>query len=191
MQINAIDFIINDSEKISVELTQPLSKMYVCDQTYIVLWKNNERCILSFDSLYENMYVFRTLLSQALDYDLYLHPSIDTDIGFLYNQYLQDKPGLTYEKLEGRNYWVGNNYLIFNYHLAVWLYNETLTGAIILHITPIYPGNFVLEEDGPFEISYDEWLKDYRPFYTAVISREIAEQWIKKVQNIVATILEN
>ncbi len=167
--MNNITFILNEKEKLILNSPEPLSKIHCCHDAEIMFLHDNNKQLLSIDSIRENMSVFINLLTQALDNKLQLHPSISKDIGYLYNQELQGKPGLTYEKIEDNDYWVGDNYLLWTYNVVSWLYN-TKDGSIIFEITPIFLGLFSADTDAlENEFHYKEWLKTYKPY----ISKEI------------------
>lgn len=88
MSVHTLDFVINSSEKISIELKNSLPSLYTCGEASIVFWKDDVRYLLSFYSLYENMSMLKALLTKALENQLQLHPSIKDDIGYLFNQQL-------------------------------------------------------------------------------------------------------
>lgn len=192
MKKNNLEF-KTDSISIIIDLKKPINTLYCCEEVPIVLIHNKAKIILSNDSLKENMFSFNYLLAQAVNNKLSLHPSITQDIGLLFNEELQEKPGLFYEKIENQDYWIGNKYQLFNHLYAAWLFND-IKGNIILEITPIYPGNF-LSTSNPNEMesveSYETWIQHYQPYLTLTIPESIALQWLSQVKKIIKQIEAN
>ena len=89
--------------------------------------------------------------------------------------------------------WVGERYLVWStsckYNISTWLYikNE----KIILEITPDYPWTFVDPKSGENYITYDEFIKNYKPYVIREISREIAQQWLDKTAELIHIIEVN
>jgi len=191
MQVKTIEFLISDLETIIIELNDPLETLYYCDQISTFFVKNNIRYLLSVDSLYDDMYVFRNLLDSALINQLHLDPSIQHDIGYLFNEECEDRPGLTYEKLEGRDHWVGFKYLLWGSEFAAWLYNKQNSDEIVFQITPLYPEVFAPEEQVESITSYDEWITHYQSLFTAIIPKDIAHKWREEANKIVLQIEQN
>src|SRR6185295_2879963 len=127
------------------------------------------------DYLPDDIIAFRDLLSKGLKNELQLHPSITEDIGYLKNimekhnqqEFPDDKwtksSNLVYENDEYYSLWVGTQYLLWGHNdLKTWIYNDK-TGNIILEVTPLYPDLFT-EDKSTIKISYDVWIKSYKPF---------------------------
>ncbi len=173
-----IDFVLNDTSIMKISSHMLIEQLSCCDDVVMILLINNKDYLLSTNTLHNNMYVLKNALKKALENQLQLHPSIMQDIGYLYNQMLQFKPTnpvLVYEP----DYWVGLNNLLWNSELATWLYND-IDGNIILHITPLYPGNWtdIQFDDEANEIAYAKWIAQYKPFWTTTLSPTVAQIWL-------------
>src|SRR5690606_20521799 len=197
-------FTLNHSEKLIVELEEQLEKLPCYCFIPIVFFIQQQGYILSDSYLPDDMTYLRTFLTKGLNNELQLHPSITQNIGYLDNikvKYdheqaeLEDKneednwkpsPHLTYKE---ENYWVwvGSDYGIWRYNnLATWIYNDKQSN-IIFEITPRYP-NFFAEENEIQDITFNEWIKEYKPLLTRIISPEIAWQWIVQADKVIACI---
>jgi len=137
-----IDFVINKNALIKICLDINIKSLLCCQDTNIILLKNNKRYLLSFWPLRDNMNILKNMLKNTLQNQYQLHPSINEDIGFLYNQDLQDKGNLVYEyyaPTSENKSWVGDRYSLWNGDFATWLYNDSY-GNIILHLTSTFHG---------------------------------------------------
>jgi hypothetical protein len=129
-----------------------------------------------------------------------IHNSIQTSIGYIYNEYLQNtynKKGmytsnLVYKLQDGIESWIGNEYKLWGYGSIVsWLYNDA-NGSIIFEVTPVYPGGFGNpERKAKANVAYKEWLITYKPYYIGEISHATAQQWLKQAQAILNQIEKN
>ncbi|HEV2917412.1 MAG TPA: hypothetical protein VGW78_06740 [Candidatus Babeliales bacterium] len=64
-------------------------------------------------------------------------------------------------------------------------------GNIIFEITPHYKYHFCEPDETPSFISYEEWIKDYKPYLIRVVPRDIAHQWLNQAREILNAIDEN
>jgi hypothetical protein len=179
-------FKVNNELKIIMVVEEPLNEIDCCAEAPIYLIQDDKRIILSKDSVRENMQVLSNVLRLALNSALLLHESIKEDIGYLLNEEFQDKPGLTYKKLENRDHWVGFIHLLWSCDTATWIYNDK-DGRIIIEFTPVYGGHF--KDDYP--INYDQWLKNYKPYLITKISKETAKEWLIQAETILDLIENN
>src|SRR5580700_320092 len=129
MNTKNLIFKLNDTEKIVVELSECIEHLHCCYEAPVVLQQGDNRIFLVDDNISHHMYEINDLLKKALNNKLKIHKSITKDIGFLYNEEAQNKPGFVYKKLEGIDYWVGNRYGLFSPVLAKgnltsWIYND-------------------------------------------------------------------
>jgi hypothetical protein len=189
-------FKLNTKEAISFDFPNNIDAMYPCDEIVIRLFMPNENYILSIDCIRENMESLYYLLTEALDNKAKLDTSITKDIGYLWNEEMQDKPGLVYNQIEGMQYWVGLRNNIWSTPsnckpiLSSWLYND-LSGSIILEITPSYPWHTKDPEENEQFSSYDEWIKMYQPLLIRTISHSTAMNWKKQAKAILDQLNEN
>lgn len=203
-----INFKINDREKIVIQLEEPLEYVGFIYFVPIVFLQDDRVYLLSDGegrTLYSYMQDFEILLQMALDNKLRLHESLRPsdssvkDIGYFFNESRQDKPVVHAIEADGREgYWVGMNYMFAGQDCVAWVYNDD-NSDIIFKLTPRFPGNslawYLDETDSPEALEnskwYDEWIKTYKPILERKIPRDIAQQWLAKAQEIIATIQKN
>ena len=186
---------IDDEKKLVIESPEIFNNTLCCMEGTIKFIANNEEFLLSREPIYNDNERFRDALTLALyrNYQLnyQLHESINKDIGFLYNEKLQNKPGLVYEKDNDGNHWVGYHNLLWANDSAAWLYTDK-DGSIILEITPVYPGRYddILDNNNK-SIPYEIWIQTYKPYFIVKLSREIVEKWHFATNNLHRKIEEN
>jgi len=184
-----IDFNLNDSTIIRIASNIKIELLNCCEDITMYLLKNDKTYLLTISPLQEDIFILKSALKKALQNQFSLHPSINQDIGILWNQCLQCKPGLTYKKLEKRNSWVGLSYLLWGYgELATWIYNDA-DGNIVLHITPVYRNKWEDNEEDDDEeandLAYKEWMAtEYKPLLTTILSPDIAQAWLNQAEHI-------
>lgn len=189
-----ISFKLDLEEKISIHIDEEaFNSIGCCSISKVFFHQKNIKYKLFHDLTLFTLEKFSFFLEQALTSKLLLHESITQDIGYLWNQELQDKPGLTYQYKEGIKKWVGIDNHLWSTRskdtlkLASWLYNDN-NKNIIFEITPTYPW-YLCEENyarNKFQsyIPYEEWIKNYKPLLIRIIPREIAQQWLNQAQEI-------
>jgi hypothetical protein len=202
-----IIFKLNNDEKFIVELDNYLEKLPCYCFIPVVFFIKQQGYVLSDWGLPEVVQDMRNSLVKALKNELQLHESISRDIGYLENinfdhdnkqaeiadqrneDYWQPHPDLVYMQDGVFFFWVGSIYKIWGHHnLATWIYNDK-QGNIIFEITPRYPGLFA-EDKSVIKISFEEWMKTYKPFIVRIISPEVAHQWIEQADKVTTYIEE-
>jgi hypothetical protein len=191
-----INFILNNEEKLICDTYAQLNSLHCCSLGSI-FFKGKDTSYLVADANIEDMLEhFVKMFKNALSNKLGLHESIKLDIGYLWNEARQDKPGLFYPE-EGL--WVGwlVNHLWFSGKpdfLDSWLYSDH-EGNIIFEITPSYPWFYYDADEHPEKqpnyVPYEEWIKNYKPLVIKKIPRDVAEKWIEQADYIVKKIDEN
>lgn len=202
-----IVFKLNNDERFIIELDDYLEKLPCYCLIPVVFFLNQQGYVLSEWGLPEVVQDMRNNLVKALRNELQLHPSITRDIGYLENinfdhdnkqaeiaeerneDYWQPHTDLMYTQDGDFFSWVGNVYKIWGHdNLATWIYNDS-QGNIIFEITQRYPGLFA-EDKRSIHISFEEWMKTYKPFVVRIISPETAQQWIEQADKIITYIKE-
>lgn len=191
-----VSFILNSSESITIHITDTLEVLHPYSAVEVTFVSKTKRYILSVDSIVEVFKLFCHKLIYALDNKACLHSSIAEDIGYLWNEDLQEKPGLAYVTKENANYWIGLHYLLWSTPgfirplLDTWIYNNS-QGEIILEITPTYLWHFRDPKPDEEYISYDEWIKNYKPLLIRTIPREQAIMWQKQTKDVLEILEKN
>lgn len=166
---------------------------------YFIHEKNKQFCIgektagVFFDMLI-------TRLEKAINNKLYLEKSLMQDLGIMYNEYCHQLPNIDSKflmiptKSKETTYWIGLDYKVWSTYnttkppFSTWLYNDE-KGNIILKITKDYPWLFLPDDlDDPDFITYDHFMKNYTSFFTRIIPKDVAEQWLKQCKLLLQTI---
>ena len=144
------------------------------------------------DWVVEALGMLKALLTKAIDNRLILHDSIVNDIGYLWNEYLQDKKEHNFveKPLENSTYWVGQtHHLCESKKWDTWLYNKN--DAIYFEITPSYHWHFCKPQKNEKFVSYKKFVKKYKPLAIIKIDKKVAQRWLKIVSRLLATAQKN
>jgi hypothetical protein len=118
---------------------------------------------------------------------------IDKDLESLINKGLHEACRLVFlKKPNGEKDWIGELYLMWDSahgRPKTWLY--TRNGTIILEITPAYKWHFIEPEEGEQSITFEEFLKNYKPCAIREISKETAQEWLSKIDELLTIIEAN
>jgi len=195
--MNNIELNLNNTEKLNIELTLSLDQMHCCDYGFISFQNDNNSIMLYNDSLRPGMSVLEEVLMDVISGNYTLHSSIDKDIGYIWNIYLNSTSKKTSGLIFNNDgFWVGDRHLIwtnsgYDYPItATWLYNND-QGEIILEVTPSYKWHFLDPEPGDEFISYEDFMKSYQPILFRTISKEVAQEWLVQAQAILKQIENN
>jgi hypothetical protein len=196
MKQHEIVFSLNNEEKVIISLQEPLESVASCYEEYIFLLYNKTKLLLAEGPIYYNMQQFVTFLKSALNNELLLDESITSDVGYLLNEYHSDENGFViYNFPSGVLSWVGYKYHLWEatsdeLRLISWIYNNP-EGSIIFEVTPFYPYMYCDPEEEPNYVSYEEWIKTYKPYFIREISIAVAQEWLKQAEFILKTIENN
>ena len=187
-----ITFLLNDASRIIIPLKDPIEFLGPIYIEKIFLIFNKHKSLLSKTTIYHDMLRFSDLLKKALNHKLFLNPSIILDIGLHHNEYLYagvNNPTDPFINNDNNEDWNGYDYHLWSARnklvsLDTWIYNAP-DRSIIFEVTPVYPYLFSEPEEEPDYISYEEWIKTYKPYFIATLSRETAQQWIEQAEEII------
>lgn len=191
-------FQLNADLTIMIDLHEPLHYVDYSYQAEVYVAHNQHKYAMGRDTVYYTTKRLRNLLFNALSDTTQLHASINQDIGYLYNQELQGKPGLVYDQDNEYSSWVGYRYYLWGVDLIAWIYNDA-NQEIIFEITPAFPGEptyFYKDEPlSPAAVAnsawYEEWITNYKPLLKTTIPRSTAQQWLDQADAIVKCIDQN
>lgn len=187
-----ITFFIDNINKIIIPLKDPVEWMGPLYIEKILLVSDNKKILLSKTTIYHDMIYFAEHLRKGLKKELYLHPSIKKDIGYLHNEDVCNEANFpTCSLPNGGISWVGYLHHLWesNAHFDSWIYNAS-DGSIIFEVTQLYP-YLLSEPEEPNHIPYEEWIKTYKPYFITTLSRETAEQWLEQAERIIKIISDN
>jgi hypothetical protein len=198
MDGDIVYFRLNGQEYIEIKLPKKKEGLFRFDEVIITFndFSGHRYTIYGSDFIIGALLRFEGRLSKVLNCSLELDSSIDPrslsqDIGYLWNEDLQGKHYLVTEiGSNGTKRWIGLRYLVWSTPgstdptLSTWLYNWK--GKIYLEITPNYR-----YRKGKKHISYSEFIKNYRPLIMREIGREIAQEWLSKIDELLKIIEAN
>ena len=167
-----------------------------CSELQVYFINEQEQLQIGKDSAGELFEHFITYCKKSIDQKLQLHESLTKNLGFMENEYYHEFPHNKPEFFmisspSGQStYWIGSNYEMWsvsgnaNKYVNTWLYNNH-DHQIILEITPLYKWSFNEREpeDSDF-ITYDEFMKDYKPLIHRVIPRDVAIIWLDQAMKV-------
>jgi len=110
----------------------------------------------------------------------------------MWNEKFQGKSGFfMVPTISGKSsYWIGLNYEIWetsnntNPYVTTWMYNDS-EGNIIFEVTKFYKWSLREKEPEDLDfITYEEFIKDYKPLIHCIIPRDLAIEWLKQAMEI-------
>jgi len=190
-----IEFLLNSNDKIVIDLDESLDAIDCCYRLPIYLVHTNKKIIISKGTIYFDIDRLRCFLKKALKGEFKLHPSITENIGYIHNEYHQDESKFMKYKIGGILTWAGYKYRLWeafvdDKRFIIWMYNDH-NDDIIFEVTPFYPYLFCEPNDEENYIPYYEWIKDYKPYFVAKISKGTAQKWLDKATDIIEQIDSN
>lgn len=186
-----IAFVLDISEQIEIVYKGSLyDKESCCMQGRFYFKGKKLSVLLKNDFLYEGLVTFISMLKKAVVNELKLHNSLTEDLGYMWSKKLHGETDFVKNK---NGLWVGQLNLLWNTSCdnelvtTTWLYNDD-QGKIILKITPTYVWKFDDPVTGNDLKEHDNFLQNYQPILSRVISTQIAKQWLAKSQNLLEQI---
>lgn len=188
--INLNKFRISDSDYFELR-TDDLTLDQVYDCYLVDIWfvgNNGIEIRFGYEHAGEFCYTLQQKIPRLLKQQCVIDVVVSRDLGFLMNQ---DFQGL-YDQEYGFDeyYFLGNSHSRRRPYYSSWLYNDD-QGNIVFEICPKYPWNDEDEKDckHPDFISYDLFMKNYKPTVVCKIEPKYLQQWLEQV-NILAPIFE-
>lgn len=188
MKVFSNIFNLNKNQKIILDSDFPIEEVLPFDEV-IIKFSYEYSFILTEDCFEYLMNSFKGALNKSLKNQLQLPSFIDEDIGLLWNKELNNTKEWS---MSIKDQHIFNNteslgeYILFSTpgntdpSLATWIYNNK-NGDIVLEITPQYTGHFDDPKDGENFITYDEFIKNYKPLFITIISPSTAKKWIQQI----------
>lgn len=146
---------------------------------------SNNIVLYKSDFAIEGIRTLKIILEKAIKNKLEIHYSLkEKGIGYLCNEYFQDKTHLTRDKKNGNTFWVGLKYSLWSSKkYETWIYNEN--NKVVLEVTPTYSN----ENDN--EEKYVGFLNSYCTTAIEIIEKKVALQWIEKCNELLKTMEKN
>ena len=176
-----------------LKIILPTQHVNFFDTITIFLISNSEEITLYHGCASLALHDFFDRLQQILDNKLILHSSIKTDIGFLWNECLQNKLNDTFvfKFVEKISFWVGEDYLLWSmpHHIETWFYEKD--GKYYLEVTPLYPWHFVDPKVEHEFYSYETFIKKYQPIAVIEIQKKQLQIWFSHIQKMLEIMIIN
>lgn len=186
-----IIFKINKSTAFVLKSPQILSKSFRYDEICILLNQDNENKYI----LYEDFFIaglrdLDRVISNALLGKL-VYKENEPNIGFAWNEELAGKDLPVTIDAKGNKFWVGQKFILFDSPelLTTWLYEKNK--KFWIEITPVYPWHHRDPKKDENFITYEEFMKDYKPIALFEVSHETLKEWLKRVQELLVIVEAN
>jgi len=172
---------IASSKYLTLEFFGKIKDLYLFDEITITYHENRKKYVLyTKDFVIESLRTLEKMLMAAIDKQIAIHDSIKHDLGYLWSEYLENKTEYNFveKPLENSTCWVGlDNLLLSSRQYETWLYNKN--DNIYLEITPCYKWHHIKPKKNEKHISYNEFIKNYKPIAIVEIDKKIAQKWLK------------
>jgi hypothetical protein len=192
MEVGTIILKINNTDQIVVSLLTPLHLMGWNWLAPINFLHNNNLVPLAQHPLYFNILDMRDILLKAINNELNFSPTIVDNIGYFYSMHLKHLISSSSTDFKNEDH-IEECHLWEVYdnrkRYSTWIYNKN--SNIIFEITPQYPFLIYPNRSDPHHIPFKKWILNYKPYFTATLSHEIAQQWLDTAEYIIKTIDEN
>lgn len=156
-------------------------KLHMFDEVTVALTIKNKQYILKVDVLDFVTHKFKNLLYKTLNNPIQLPDNIEIgNLGFYYNaEYYNEN----YDNINFSNFWLWSGQ-----NIQTWLYNKN--NKIYLEISPSYPWLFSDEKEEKGYVTFDEFMKTYKPVALEEIDRAIAQEWLKQCDEILNSMIK-
>lgn len=164
-----LELLIPDAKDKFNYFNEITNELHMADQIFISFSHKEEKLIVGQDMIDMVLESFQEALAGALSNNLNIDIQPGT-VGHYYNMWVQhewpDRIPLGADVCR-------------HDEVMVWMYNHA--GKIYLEIFPRYPWLYVEQEEAEHDkdyVSFDEFIKNYKPIYVSEISQAIAKQWL-------------
>jgi hypothetical protein len=161
-----------------------------------VFFYQQDMCtLLTYDMLHEHCLLLTILCKKALRRENTLNEELMSDVGFLYNNVFYKSVHTNYKDLQTEKLCNDlSKYLLWSpilskNNMKTWMYNNG-NGQIILFIAPVYPFTFSSKRVKGY-ISYEEWIKTYKPFIKRIIPPDVVYKWIQQAEEVMVLMEKN
>lgn len=186
---NKVIFTINKQESIQVFFSSKVEDLVRFDDL-VAVYVQDSKCeyvIFSHDVAMQFVCGLDVALAKALSGERVLDISLQDNIGYLWNIYL-NKSAVTSTGCEIDD-WIGYKYLVWGTpSLDVWLYEKE--GKFFFEVTPVYMWHFRDPEPEEKEeyVTYKQFMKSYKSFVVTELSRETICEWLEQTKYLLALI---
>ena len=173
---------INEQDKINI-YGYETNGLHVFDEVEAEYIHNNKVIILASDIAQYVIETFCTSLEMALKNELPLDSSLVVGkVGYFFSKkkYMTADESDESEKKDGifSQYWVWSS----SKNIQMWLYN--VDNKIYLEISPTYPWLFSDPDEDESYISFDEYMKSYKPIIITELQEILVQAWIDQCHDL-------
>jgi hypothetical protein len=174
-QYSSIKILIPDLKDKFNYYYEPIKKLHMFDEVTAVFEKETQQTSLIIDNVNIVIHNFKEALEYALDNKIVLPDFIKAgELGFYYNIDIYN------EKTESVDY---SYFWLWSIRgTQTWLYNQN--NKIYLEIGPSYPWLFVEPKKSDNYITFDEFMKTYKPIIIEEIDSAIVQKWLEQCNEI-------
>lgn len=186
-----IIFRINDEMFLDMVLTSDLNSLSRFDEISVLFRNNDVEYVLYYnDFIIEAVRSLNNGLHKSLQNDKELHLEfIKQDIGLWYNKYIQkinEDENCLVDDLSAKYYlWATPTKI----GTISWIYNYN--GEIIFEVTPMYKWHYDEPEEVEDFYQFEAFVNNYSPYVKVNLEKTIAQQWLKKCEEILFFIERN
>ncbi|MGZ6254499.1 MAG: hypothetical protein ACXWL5_00735 [Candidatus Chromulinivorax sp.] len=186
-------FKLQNDTTIDIYSEEELQSLSHYSYSNIVLYQNNKAYVLT-TQYPPHLFLLhlQKLLQKSLSCNLKLDASITHDLGYLWNEWLNNNHASLLYITDKNNdtYWIGQLYELASNEYVSWIYNDEQCN-IIFETTPAYPLGCI-DQDNEIEVkNYMSWIQSYKPISKIIIPVYVAQQSIEQAQEILNIIDEN
>ena len=194
--LKSIDINQQDCLQITTEVDEDdVINLYNTYLPFYLKYNQKSLCLRRVNVGYD-LYYIAEHIQQCIDHQkmLPLGFSKSIDLGILCNEHTQKiilaeeagKPLETWSWLGSSLHFLENKGASFQ-SCETWLYNDA-DGQIVMQVNTVYPWFYKEAPSKDLEISYDDWLPSYKILYKTIISKNVAQMWIKELNDLYATL---
>ena len=182
---------LDNTEYLSIESETTIEEITSCCDYIEIYLRDNENYLIGYDTFHYSVASLIDLLMDAINGKLQLPISTAKDLGYLWNEKCNGFSNELFETrlIEGVPRWIGIDYILFSTPgnsspiLTTWLYNNK-NNEIILEITPDYLWHFSDPKPEEKYVTYEDFIRTYRPILIRTIPLDVAKRWVAQAQHL-------
>jgi hypothetical protein len=161
---------------------EPTDQLHAYDEITVILYQNSTPLDVAKNSLDFIIEPLQTALEELLNSSRNLPPHFKPgDIGRMYNE------AVHYQDEADDHYFKITHFTLWNYsEVSVWLYKKN--NIIYLEFSPRYPWLYWDPEEPTPTISFENFMKDYKPIALYELDRNTILSWLSCYTNIMQNV---
>jgi len=172
---NTIEILVPELENKFNYYYKPSEKLHKFDEVTAMLIQKNKKFTLKVDAVQVVIEEFKNMLIMALNNQISLPKGVVIGkLGALFNSNTYEDD---LDSIDFGNFWLWSGPAV-----QTWLYNRD--NKIYLEIAPSYPWLYVEPEKTEEYISFDQFMKTYKPILVTELDKNLVKKWIKECHGI-------